>query len=400
MRRLALALALPLAACGDDSNTSNTATDSGTGTPSTTGAGPDPTVTGGPDPSASTGDGGSASMTASGTNTSSPTTGQTTTDATVSGTSTGDDTASTTTPVVSDTDVSTSTASTTSDDTTGVAETGSTSTDSNSGDDTTGAPVEPCACPDLEVPLDDGIFVLSITAELWKFFPADYSFTKLGDLTCNTPPPTFSMAVDRQGYAWVQYQTGDLRTVDVTNVGNCTDPGYQEFQMGITNFGMAFVSNSQFDACDRIYGVRATGIPEGNAISDLFSIDPDTLNVLQIGKSDYGTAEVTGTGDGRLFLFAGANPAKLVEVNKNNGQKLGVTPLPGVELGSAWAFAFFGGDFFFFTNSQGGPGSEVTHIDYDDDDMNGQKEITVVVPDAPISIVGAGVSTCAPTAPQ
>ncbi|MFY0532578.1 hypothetical protein [Nannocystis pusilla] len=135
-------------------------------------------------------------------------------------------------------------------------------------------------------------------------------------------------------------------------------------------------------------------------MSDFFSIDPVTLGVQQVAKSDYGTAEVTGTGDGRAFLFAGANPAKLVEIDKATGQKLSVTPLPGVELGSAWAFAFFGGDFYFFTNSQNGPGSEVTHIDYDDSDGNGQQDIKVVVADAPISIVGAGVSTCAPTAPQ
>ncbi len=392
MRAFSLALLVPLVACGDSPTTTSTATDSGTGAaPSSTG--PDPTVTGGPDATGSSGDtGGSASMTDSGTTTS-PTSSPTTTDVMNTGTGTGDDT-TTTMPVETSTSTSTST---TADDTTGPADT---SIGESSSDDSTTAPIENCPCPDLEVPLDDGIFVLSITAELWKFFPADNSFVKLGNLTCNLPPATFSMAVDRLGYAWVQYSGGELRTVAVTNVADCTDPGYVVGQMGITNFGMAFVSNSQSDACDRIYGNRGNGQPEGNAISDFFSIDPVNLDIEQIGKSDYGTAEVTGTGDGRAFLFAGANPAKLVEVNKATGQKLSVFPLNGVELGSAWAFAFFGGDFYFFTNSQGGPNSEVTHLDYDDDDMNGMQELTVVVPDAPISIVGAGVSTCAPTAPQ
>ncbi|MFZ6178532.1 hypothetical protein [Nannocystis pusilla] len=387
-------LSAMLLACGSAGNTSAGASD-GDSTGSST-QGP---VTGGPATTSSSGDiptGGSDGMTASGT------TDDATSTTSPTGTSTTSESTSTTMPVTSSTSTGPDSTTTGPDTTTTTGpDTTTTGPDTTTtGPDTTTGVEEMCPCPDLEVPLDDGVFVLSITAELWKFFPMDNSFVKLGPLTCNLPPATFSMAVDRLGYAWVQYSGGELRTIDVTNVADCTDPGYVVGQQGITNFGMAFVSNSQSDACDRIYGNRASGLPEGNAISDFFAIDPDSLAVQQIAKSDYGTAEVTGTGDGRAFLFAGANPAKLVEIDKSNGQKLAVTPLPGVELGSAWAFAFFGGDFYFFTNSKNGPGSEVTHIDYDDSDMNGQQDITVVVADAPISIVGAGVSTCAPTAPQ
>ncbi len=225
-------------------------------------------------------------------------------------------------------------------------------------------------------------------------------FEQLGPIGCDLPPQTFSMAVDRLGFAWVQYQGGELRKVDVTNVNKCTDPNYQLGQTPVANFGMAFVSNSESDACDRIYGNTASGQPEGNAVADFFSIDPVTLKANIIGKSNYGTAEVTGTGDGRAFFFAGQNPAKLVEIDKATGNNLNVINLPGVELGNAWAFAFFAGDFYFFTNSKGGPGSEVTHIDYDDSDNNGVQDVKQIVDNAPISIVGAGVSTCAPTAPQ
>ena len=44
--------------------------------------------------------------------------------------------------------------------------------------------------------------------------------------------------------------------------------------------------------------------------------------------------------------------------------------------------------------------SEVTHIDYDDSDKNGKQDLTVVVNNASLKVVGAGVSTCAPTIPQ
>jgi hypothetical protein len=73
----------------------------------------------------------------------------------------------------------------------------------------------------------------------------------------------------------------------------------------------------------------------------------------------------------------------------------------GIPLTNAFAFAFFAGDFYFFTES-GGPGSKskVTHLDYDDSDNNGIQDITMINPMAPIRIVGAGVSTCAPFLPQ
>ena len=387
MRHSPLYLATLLAACGTDPVTSATATETGTGT--TTQDGP---TTGGPTttPTATTedsptGDSGTVGMTDSGTTTGTPqtTTGSESSTGPVIETESGPNTTSTTT---------------TGDDTT---TTGSSTTgDSSEGGESSSTGEEACACPDLEVPLDDGIFVLSITAQLWKYFPETNMFEQLGPIGCDLPPTTFSMAVDRLGFAWVQYQGGELRKVSVTNVANCSDPGYALGQTAVANFGMAFVSNSESDACDRIYGNTASGQAEGNNIADFFAIDPVTLKVIPIGKSNYGTAELTGTGDGRAFFFAGANPAKLIEIDKATGKNISVIPLPGVELGGAWAFAFFAGDFYFFTNSKGGPGSEVTHIDYDDSDNNGIKDIKQIVDNAPISIVGAGVSTCAPTAPQ
>ena len=194
-----------------------------------------------------------------------------------------------------------------------------------------------------------------------------------------------------------------LRKIPVTDVSKCEDPGYQLNQQGVGNFGMAFVSNSANDACDQIYGNTYSGngpFAEGNKIGDFITIEPVNLQLSLLGKTNFDGAEVTGTGDGRAFFFAGANPAKLVEIDKATGKSLNVIPLPGVELGNAWAFAFFAGDFYFFTNSKGGPGSEVTHIDYDDSDNNGKQDLTTIVNAAPIRIVGAGVSTCAPFAPQ
>ncbi len=270
----------------------------------------------------------------------------------------------------------------------------------DTGDTTTGA--EACPCPeDLDVPLDDGIFTLSKTAELWKYFPPPMNkFELLGAIDCGVAPSTFSMGVDRQGFAWVQFSDLQIRKVDVTNSMDCSDPGFLPMQDGIKNFGMAFVSNSADDKCDRLYGNHYNFVAQGKMVAEFFSIDPLSLDLVQLGKSDFGRAEVTGTGDGRAFLFAGPDPSQLVEVDKASGATLSTVPLPGVKTGGGFAFAFFAGDFYFFTDATEDGTSEVTHLDYDDSDKNGLQDLKVVLQNAPLRVVGAGVSTCAPIEPQ
>ncbi|MBZ5714113.1 hypothetical protein [Nannocystis pusilla] len=322
------------------------------------------------------------------------TTDPTTSTSTSTSTSTGPD-PSTTEPI----DPSTTTGDTTTSTSTTTGEETDTSTGSTTGED------EPCACPDIEVPLDDGIFVLSDDAELWKYFPETNNFTMLGQIGCGMTN-TFSMAVDRLGYAWVQFNgTGQLRKVDVTNVADCSDPGFAPGQVGVNNFGMAFVSNSEVDKCDRIYGNTYSGFggySEGPNAGDFITIDPDSLILSKLGKTSFDGAELTGTGDGRAFIFGGQFPSKLVEADKNTGAALSVLPLNGLEINNgAFAFAFFAGDFYFFTDSDNDLfNSEVTHLDYDDSDGNGIQDLTVLQQDAPLLIVGAGVSTCAPVQPM
>jgi hypothetical protein len=247
-----LAHSLPLllvAACGDTGTTSASAsaTDSATGS---TGA-PDPT-TGTPTTTGDTPTGGSGGATDSGTTTSPFTSTTATTSDTADTGDTGGSTMSLQTEPLPDTTTTAPDSTSTTPDETTSSET-TTGTTGTTGD-------EPCACPDdIEVPLDDGIFVLGDTGDLWKYFPEDNTFTLLGELGCDLQPPTFSMAVDRLGYAWVEYPSGALRKIAVTDVTDCTDPGYPIGQQGILNFGMAFVSNSAFDKCDRIYGSEYRG---------------------------------------------------------------------------------------------------------------------------------------------
>jgi hypothetical protein len=165
--------------------------------------------------------------------------------------------------------------------------------------------------------------------------------------------------------------------------------------MNYNKFGMGFVSNSKDDQCDFLYAHSWSGqggFKECNACGRLGKIDVDDFSIQTQGMLDYDGGELTGTGDGRLYAFAG-NPAKLIDYDKSNANVNNTYDLGGLTLTNAFAFAFFGGDFYFFTESANPSVSKVTHYDFDD-----TKEINTVVNSAPIRIVGAGVSTCVPLA--
>ncbi|MEZ4380129.1 MAG: hypothetical protein R3A79_02185 [Nannocystaceae bacterium] len=336
---------------------------------------------------------GSASGTVTSATTSDATSdGSTTVDVTVTGTlsdtSTGEPTTEGTTDATdSDSDSGTTTSGTDTD----------TDTDTDTGTDTdtdTGGPE--CACADVEVPLDDGIFVVSDDAQLWKFRPIDNEFIDLGPINCGGLTQVFSMAVDRSGYAWVMFEpnAGALRRLYVSNTDECEDPGYTPGQLGVTRFGMAFASADIQNPCETLYGNTYDGGPvsEGPGAGSLVTVDPQTLDLEIVGATTFNGAELTGTGDGRLYVFGGVNKGKLVEVDKTTGEYLEELPLGGLLPTNAFAFAFFAGDFYFFTESAG-PGSlsKVTHFDYD-----GDKKLKTVISKAPIRVVGAGVSTCVP----
>ena len=399
-RPLAALVSALLFACGDAGGDTVSGSAGSTGAAATGSTGGTNTMGSSPsDPSATTDlpTSGSGSQGATG----SETTVEPTSTTNGTATSTSSAESSTTDPVQTNTGGTDTSTSNTSNTTGGDTTTTSTTGDDTTGGDSTTNGVEPCACPDIEVPLDDGIFVLSDNSELWKFYPESNTFLELGAFNCGGMTNTFSMAVDRLGFAWVMFNTpqGEIWKVDVTDVSKCSDPGYNQGQQGINYFGMAFVSNNEFDQCDQIYGNTFDGFggfQEGANIGDFLSVDPDTLLIQKLGKTNFNGAEVTGTGDGRAFMFGGANPAKLVEVDKANGAFLEVNPLGNLELTNAFAFAFFAGDFYMFTESDNNQTlSKVTHYDYD-----GNKALTTVVPQAPFRIVGAGVSTCAPFVPM
>ena len=87
-----------------------------------------------------------------------------------------------------------------------------------------------------------------------------------------------------------------------------------------------------------------------------------------------------------------AAPVNVAEIDKSSGAILSQAPQPTVTIGSAWAFAFWGGDFWLFTN----PSGITSQVDRYQPSTG---QTTTVKQNVGLSIVGAGVSTCAPIEP-
>lgn len=253
------------------------------------------------------------------------------------------------------------------------------------------------AGPNIECADDNkNIFVLSEQNSLYSFHPPTLEFKHVGMLRCPTGGATpTSMAVDRFGFAWVRHTDASVwkvhtRTLDCQPT-TFTPPGDNFFQ-----FGMGFSSSSKGSSDEELFLSDSSG-------AGLAKLDTSTMTLTPIGPYTGAlagkAAELTGTGDGQLFGFFVSAPAHVAEISKTTGEILNAAELPGVYGGNAWAFSFYAGDFYIYTSSDGsgggppraGAGSDVTRYSPADG------SITVVKSKIGFKIVGAGVSTCAPT---
>jgi hypothetical protein len=242
------------------------------------------------------------------------------------------------------------------------------------------------------------VYVVSMENDLYSFAPDTVTFTKVGNLKCpaNGATPN-SMAIDRSGNAWVNYSDGGLFKVS-TKDASCSSTPFQRGQSGFVKFGMAFATNGASSTDETLYVSGITDALFGGEGQGLAKIDLGTFKLTPIGDYSGGLrgsgAELTGTGDGRLFGFFTTQPATLAQIDKGAGSTSNDKSLSGVSTGLAWAFSFWGGDFWFYT-SNGVSASTVTQLK-----ASGDGSIKTAKADVGgFKIVGAGVSTCAPTAP-
>lgn len=247
-------------------------------------------------------------------------------------------------------------------------------------------------CPDAAATL---VYLISNSYELYSFDPENGAFLQIGSIACPSEPGAtpFSMAVDRRGIAYILFTDDHIYQVS-TATAACIGTAYTPGQSNFRRFGMGFATND-VGPTETLY-VSGDEQPGNNGIpgaSGLARIDKTSFALSRVGQFNplIRRSELTGTGDGRLFALYNKfsdTPSFIGEIDTDTAVVKAETAFPSVALGSGWAFAFWGGDFYMFT-APGGGGSTVTRFRPSDSSVT-------VVGSLPTIIVGAGVSTCAP----
>jgi hypothetical protein len=237
------------------------------------------------------------------------------------------------------------------------------------------------------------IYVLSDTNELYSFKPDTKQFTLIGPLACPTSMSPNSMAVDRNAVAWVNYvdadvfgeSAGALFKVNTADA-SCESMPTVAMPNGWFRVGMGFSTDGANTNAETLFVTNLGAASAGIGSVDGASVAPiGTFTGAQGGLG----AELTGTGDGRLFGFFTSTPVVVGEIDKVTSQVTNPVSLAQVETPTAWAFAFWGGDFYLYTATFGD--SRVNRYRPSDGSVD-----TNYMTNIGFRIVGAGVSTCAP----
>jgi hypothetical protein len=247
--------------------------------------------------------------------------------------------------------------------------------------------------PDTDVPDDpppaddctdtaDLVYVLSRDdSTLYTFDPDALAFTSLGRVSCGTSETPGSMAVSRDGVAYVRYADNSVYALDLATM-RCSATSYADRRFD--SFGMGYATDSSDTWRDQLYVANATSVG---------ILDPSTWTITPLGRMA-SQSELTGNADGELWaILPLESPAELVKLDTTTGATVETIRMPGFpDPGDidTFAFATWSGDFYVFVREYGmGSSTDVIKVTR----MGG---MTTVLEDVGFDVVGAGVSTCAP----
>jgi hypothetical protein len=235
------------------------------------------------------------------------------------------------------------------------------------------------------------IYLLDASNGVFRFDPVSLSLSMIGTLDCPTGESPYSMAVQRNGTAWTVFTDGSLYSFDI-KTAKCSATAFQPGQSGFTTFGMGFATMGM-SANETLFVSQADTSGGPHALG---AIDLNTLALTEVGAYDKidARAELTGTGDGRLFGAFEGTPYVVAQIDEGSAAILSQAPQDAIQYppdSSNFAFAFYADQFFLFV----GPGSSTDVFLYDPSTGVTTKKMTI-----DDEIVGAGVSTCARTTKQ
>lgn len=221
------------------------------------------------------------------------------------------------------------------------------------------------------------VYVIATDKVLYRFLPQTLEFVRVGTVACPTTAGTFSMAVDRFGFAYVEYNDGHVFEVDTFDA-SCKPTAFDPAQQHYARFGMGYALNDDDPTHGETLWVAGPG---------LASLDTQALKLSFLQASTLpDRTELTSIGS-QLFAFS-IETGVLARMNKTTGATDATYRTATTSGTAAFAFAHWGGIFWLFTGDQT---STVTTYDATTDTTS------VALPHTDILIVGAGSSTCAPT---
>lgn len=219
--------------------------------------------------------------------------------------------------------------------------------------------------------------------ELSLFDPETLRFTSLGRLNCPSGTSTpGSMAVSRSGTAYVRYSDDSVYEVSLDDL-SCARTGYRGSSFG--SFGMGYATDEAGTWKDQLYVANEDEVAQ-------LATDDWSMDILGGMPSQ---SELTGNSAGELWAFLPLeSPAALAEINKSTGreeQRIRMTNFPNLGDIDTFAFAAWGGEFWLFVRTYGmGSSTDVYRVGTDG-------RLVTELEDVGFDVVGAGVSTCAPS---
>lgn len=249
-----------------------------------------------------------------------------------------------------------------------------------------------------------GMVLVDQEGDLYRFEPETLTLELLGPLVCPGAMAPMALTIDRSDQLWVLMIDGAglrvINTVDPESL-DCQPTDFVDpFSQGFIPFSLAFVADAPGAQEESLYlsGLSGMGVsPDAPGV--LGVVDLVTMETAQIGTlalpnlPGYEIADLSGTGDARLFGLFATEPAHVTEIDPSDASLLLDLEVP-LSTGSAWSFAQWAGRLWVFTATAPSGSSEV--YSYDPDSQVEQLE----VPDLGIRVVGAAVSTCAPYEPE
>ncbi len=251
------------------------------------------------------------------------------------------------------------------------------------------------------------VYVVDTAGVLHSFdpslIPSMSAFQTIGTMNCTRPGGApwalaGSMAIDRSGTAWVTDRVGQLFEVSTVDA-SCQSTAYRTGQQDYTLVGMGF-SGEVSTGIETLYVVDNSQGPTSSGMG-LARIDLASLALTRVGDFDGSLAgrgaELTGTGDGRLFGFFPGTQSFVAEIDPTSAHIRSSVEVP-VQFPASlsgeydWAFSFWGGVFYLYTaDTSVAPFTDVQRYD------PSTGTTTVVMSQIGFDITGAGSSTCAPT---